>query len=247
MSTSRKTALITGASKGFGRAIAEALAVKGWNLIINARHAKALLATQRHLEQFTKVEAISGDVRDEIHLLQFAERLSVLKWKLDLVVNNASTLGASPQPALLEYEMDAIHNIMHTNVIAPLSLLQKVQPYLAPKARIINVSSDAAVNAYEGWGGYSASKAGLDHLTSIFAKENPQWKVFAFDPGEMRTDLYQAAFPNENIEDRPLPEKVALPAVLQLILGDFPSGRYEAHKLFANRDYLGYSDLLLRK
>ena len=247
MTTTKKTALITGASKGFGRALAEALAIKGWQLIINARNAKVLLVAQRHLEQFTKVEAISGDVRDEIHLLQFAERLEKLKWKVDLVVNNASTIGVSPQPALLDYDINTIHNIMHTNVIAPLSLLQKVQPYLTPNARIINVSSDAAVQPYEGWGGYSASKAGLDHLTQIFAKENPQWKVFAFDPGDMRTDLHQAAFPNENIEDRPLPTDVAIPAVLQLVFGDFESGRYEAEKLHHIDSSLGYSDLVLRK
>ena len=122
--TTRKTALITGASKGFGRALAEALAQNGWQLIINARNAKTLLATQRHLEQFTTVVAISGDVRDEIHLLQFAEKLEQLNWQLDLIINNASTIGASPQPSVLEYSMDALHQIFHTNVLAPISLLQ---------------------------------------------------------------------------------------------------------------------------
>ncbi|MEL6926274.1 MAG: SDR family oxidoreductase [Bacteroidota bacterium] len=246
MKSNKKTALITGASQGFGLALAEALAVKGWQLLINARHAKALLAAQRHLEQFTKVEAISGDVRDEIHLLQFAERLHELGWQLDLVVNNASTIGVSPQPALLDYEVEAFHNIMHTNVIAPISLLQKVAPFLSDHACILNLSSDAAVQAYEGWGGYGASKAGLDHLTSIFATENPQWRVFAFDPGDMRTALHQAAFPEEDISDRPLPEKVAVPAALQLIIGDFPSGRYEAGQLQV-KSALPYPDYLLRK
>ncbi len=233
MSTIKKTALITGASKGFGRALAEALAKVGWRLLINARHAEALLRTQRDLEQYTEVVAISGDVRDEIHLLQFAERLEQAGWTLDLVVNNASTLGASPQPALLDYSTEALHNIVHTNLIAPLSLLQKVRPYLGSEPTIINLSSDAAVETYANWGGYSSAKAGLDHLSRILAIEQPDWRVFAFDPGDMRTDMHQAAFPDENIDDRPLPETIALPAVLQLINGQHPSGRYVAEAIMS--------------
>jgi len=231
MITTTKTALITGASKGFGLALAEALAQKGWQLIINARNAKTLLSTQRHLEQFTTVAAISGDVRDEIHLLQFAEKLEALDWKLDLVVNNASTLGASPQPALLDYHMDTLHQIFHTNVLAPISLLQKVKPFLTRTAKIINLSSDAAANAYEHWGGYGASKAALDHISRTLEVENPNLQVYALDPGDMRTDMHQAAFPGENIEDRPLPTTVAVPAALELILGSHPSGRYAAGEL----------------
>jgi len=233
MKTIKKTALITGASKGFGRALAEVLGKEGWQLIINARNAAELLKTQRALEKFTTVAAISGDVKDEIHLLQFPEKLESLGWKLDLVVNNASTLGASPQPVLLDYSMDSIHKIFHTNVIAPLSLLQKVKPFLTKDARVINISSDAAVNAYENWGGYGASKAALDHLSLIFGKENPSLKVYAFDPGDMRTEMHQKAFPGENIGDRPLPENKAVPAILKLIEGDFESGRYEASAIFA--------------
>ena len=236
MNNHKKTALITGASKGFGRALAQALAQDGWQLIINARNAKELLTTQRELEQLTKVIAISGDVRDEIHLLQFPERLNQVNWQLDLVVNNASTLGASPQPTLLEYSQEAIHQIFHTNVIAPLSLLQKVQPFLTTKATIINLSSDAAANAYENWGGYGSSKAALDHLSLILAKENPSWTVIAFDPGDMRTEMHQAAFPDENIEDRPLPEKFAVPAALKLIQEEVESGRYEAKQVLENQE-----------
>ena len=232
MNTVKKTALITGASKGFGFELALALAMRGWNIVINARNAKALLEAQRRLEKFTNVAAISGDVKDEIHLLQFPEKLNQLEWKLDLVVNNASTLGASPQPSLLEYDINSIHNIFHTNVIAPLSLIQKVHRFLNPSATILNISSDAAVNAYEGWGGYSASKAALDHLTKILGKENPNLRVFSFDPGDMRTDLHQAAFPNESIEDRPLPKEIAVPAVLQLIENQtLKSARYIASQL----------------
>ncbi len=231
MTTIKQTALITGASKGFGKALALALAKEHWQLIINARDARALLQTQRKLEQYTEVLAISGDVRDEIHLWQFVEQVELKGWQIDLVVNNASTIGASPQPTLLDYDINTVHQVLHTNLIAPLSLLQKIIPYLSPNPRIINVSSDAAVQTYEKWGAYSASKAGLDHLSRILALENPTWKVFSFDPGDMRTDLHQAAFPNENIEDRPWPEDVALPAVLELLQGQYPSGRYEANNL----------------
>lgn len=228
MNKKKQTALITGASKGFGRALAEELAKKGWQLIINARDAKQLLATQRQLEKHTEVIAISGDVRDEIHLLQFAERLEQANWTLDLIVNNASTIGPSPQPSLLDYDMDDIHRIFHTNVIAPLSLLQKVRPFSDPKLTVINISSDAAVEPYEKWGGYASSKAALDHLSNILGKEQPTWKIYAFDPGDMRTALHQAAFPGENIEDRPLPGQFAVPAALELIYDDYSSGRYEA-------------------
>ncbi len=226
MNKLKKTALITGASKGFGKALAISLAKEGWNLIINARNAVELLKTQRTLEQWTTVAAISGDVKDEIHLLQFPEKLNQLNWKIDLVVNNASTLGASPQPTVLDYEVNSLHKIFHTNVIAPISLLQKMKPYLTEKATIINISSDAAANAYKNWGGYGASKAALDHLSQTLGKENPELRIYAFDPGDMRTEMHQKAFPNENIDDRPLPNEIAIPAILKLIKGASPSGRY---------------------
>lgn len=231
MNTSEtRTALITGASRGLGLALATALAKEGWQLIINGRNASALLKVQNELSAFAKVEAISGDLIDEIHLLQFPERAARLGG-LDLVVNNASTLGASPQPALLEYKIEDLHQIFHTNVIAPLSLLQKLREQMKPKAVVINISSDAAVEAYAGWGGYGASKAALDHLTAILAKENPQWQIYSFDPGDMRTRLHQEAFPGEDISDRPLPEEVAVPGLLKLIRSSPPAGRYLAKKI----------------
>jgi NAD(P)-dependent dehydrogenase (short-subunit alcohol dehydrogenase family) len=182
MTTTTPTALITGASKGFGLALAEALAQRGWKLIINARNADKLLKAQRKLEEFTEVLAISGDVRDEIHLLQFAEKLAQLNWRLDLIINNASTLGTSPQPLLLEYENETIHQIFHTNVIAPLSLIRKVKSFLAPNATIINLSSDAAANNYENWGGYGASKAALDHISLTLGKEYPGMECLRLRP-----------------------------------------------------------------
>lgn len=230
MHTNQKTALITGASRGLGFAIAQSLAGKGWNLIINGRNPQTLIDAHKKLVQNTNVEAISGDIVDEIHLWQFPERI-VKFGALDLVVNNASTLGVSPQPHLLNFPIEKIHTVFHTNVIAPLSLLQKVQSYMKPGAMVINISSDAAVEAYEGWGGYGASKAALDHLTAILGKENPEWKVYAFDPGDMRTQMHQEAFPGEDISDRPSPEEVALPGILSLIENNPPSGRYTASSI----------------
>ena len=229
--TNKKTALITGASKGLGYSLAEHLAHKGWNLLINARNAKQLLAAKTHLEQFTNVIAISGDVRDEIHLLQLAEALQTNQWQLDLVVNNASALGVSPMPRLLDHPVDDLHVIFHTNMIAPISLLQKVKPYLTTNATIINVSSDAGAEAYETWGAYGGSKAGLDHMTTILAKEYPQYHFYAFDPGDMHTDMHQAAFPGEDISDRPLPTEKAVPAIIYLIENEIPGGRYTASTL----------------
>jgi short-subunit dehydrogenase len=226
MTTDKKTALITGASKGLGFALAESLARNGWKLLINARDARQLLSVKNYLQRFTEVVAISGDVRDEIHLWQLAEALDQHQWKLDLVVNNTSTLGVSPLQPLLSHPVDNLHLVFHTNMIAPISLLQKVQPYLRDGATIINVSSDAGAEAYEKWGAYGGSKAGLDHMTAILGKENPQYHFYAFDPGDMRTDMHQAAFPGEDISDRPLPTEYAVPAILQLIENTLPNGRY---------------------
>jgi NAD(P)-dependent dehydrogenase (short-subunit alcohol dehydrogenase family) len=224
--TNNKIALITGASKGLGYTLAENLALKGWTLLINARNAKKLLDARNRLARITKIIAISGDVRDEIHLLQLAEALQTNQWKLDLVVNNASALGVSPMPSLLDHPIDDLHTIFHTNMIAHISLLQKIRSHLKPGATIINVSSDAGAEAYENWGAYGGSKAGLDHMTTIFAKENPEYKFFSFDPGDMRTDMHQAAFPGQDIGDRPLPQEHAVPALLELIKNELPSGRY---------------------
>ena len=231
MMDNRKTALITGASRGLGFALAEILANKGWNLVINARNAKQLLAVKNRLAGLTKIMAISGDVRDEIHLLQLAEVFEREQWKLDLVVNNASELGISPMNNLLDHPVNNLHAVLHTNMIAPISLLQKVKPHLKTGAKIINVSSDAAVEAYETWGAYGGSKAGLDHITAVLGKENPEFKFYAFDPGDMRTEMHQAAFPGEDITDRPLPSEHAVPAIITLVENNIPGGRYTSNFL----------------
>lgn len=233
MQKNNKTALISGASRGLGLALARALAQQQWQLIINARNAGDLRQVQKELGQWTEVEAISGDVRDEIVLLQFAEVLERREWRLDLLVNNASTLGASPQPPLLDFPVEGLHKVYHTNVIAPLSLLQKVRPYVRSEAIVINISSDAAREVYPGWGVYGAAKAALDHWTAVLAKEQENWHVYAFDPGDMNTALHQAAFPGEDISDRPLPEEQAVPALLRLLAELPDSGRYTAQELSA--------------
>jgi NAD(P)-dependent dehydrogenase (short-subunit alcohol dehydrogenase family) len=223
----QKTALITGASRGLGYALAAALAERGWHLIIDARGEDALEQARQALAEQTQVIAIPGDVTDPAHRAALAEATA----SLDVLVNNASMLGPSPQPHLLDYPLDTLEQVYRTNVFAPLGLIQAVRGVLSPDARILNVTSDAGVEAYTGWGGYGSAKAALDQLSAILAQEQPQWKVYAVDPGDMWTQMQQDAFPGEDISDRPLPE-VSVPGLLELIEGDLPSGRYQAQDLF---------------
>lgn len=224
--TKNKTALITGASKGLGYAVGESLAKAGWNLLINARNTKELLAAKKRLAAFTEVIAIAGDVCDELHLQELADIFKKKQWHLDLLINNASTLGISPLMPLLDHPVENLHTVFHTNIISPVSLLQKVRIYFNNGAKIINVSSDAGKEAYETWGAYGGSKAGLEHMTAILGKENPEYYFYSFDPGDMWTDMHQSAFPDDDISDRPLPTEHAVPAMRQLIEGNLPSGRY---------------------
>jgi NAD(P)-dependent dehydrogenase (short-subunit alcohol dehydrogenase family) len=222
--TSQPTALITGASKGLGRALARALAERGWRLVIDARNSSALSSAAADLP--TAV-AIRGDVADLGHraaLLAAVERLG----RLDLLVNNASTLGPSPLPALDDYPLDALRGVYETNVLAPLALVQLLLPALrASGGTVLNVSSDAAVEAYPGWGGYGSAKAALDRLSAVLGAEEPGIRVYAVDPGDMRTEMHQAAFPGEDIGDRPEPDTV-VPALLRLLDARPASGRYRA-------------------
>jgi NAD(P)-dependent dehydrogenase (short-subunit alcohol dehydrogenase family) len=224
-----QTALITGASRGLGLALARALAQRGWTLIIDARGAGALEAARRELAARTQVVAIAGDVADPNHRQQLADAAQRLGG-LDALVNNAGLLGPSPQPALLDYPLDVLEQVYRANVIAPLALLQAVRPHLKPDARILNVTSDAGVEAYEGWGGYGSSKAALEQLSAVLAVENPALRLYWVDPGDMRTQMHQEAFPSEDIGDRPPPEE-SVPGLLDLLSGARPSGRYQARAL----------------
>ncbi|MCI0575594.1 MAG: SDR family oxidoreductase [Chloroflexi bacterium] len=224
-----QTALITGASRGLGLALARELAGRGWHLLINARGQAALEAAYQELSRHTHVIAIAGDVTDAAHRRALVTAARAMGG-LDAVINNASILGPSPQPELLEYPLELLEQVYRANVVAPLGVLQAVKRALKPGATIINVTSDAAVEPYEGWGGYGSSKAALEQLSSILAAENPGWRVYWVDPGDMRTQMHQEAFPGEDISDRPLPE-TSVPGFLALLTGDYPSGRYAAREL----------------
>ena len=225
----RRTALITGASRGLGLALARGLAADGWSLIIDARGEEALETARAELASLTDVTAIAGNVMDPQHRSDLA-RAATDAGGLDALVNNASVLGPSPQPGLLDYPLGVLEQVYKTNVIAPLALVQAVRDELKPDARIVNVTSDAAVEPYEGWGGYGSSKAALEQLSNILAAENPNWRVYWVDPGDMRTRMHQEAFPDEDISDRPLPEE-SVPGLHELLTGDRPSGRYAARDL----------------
>ena len=224
-----KTVLITGASRGLGLALARRLARENWTLIIDARGAKDLETARTELAQQTRVIALPGDVSGEEHRQALAEAAHEAGG-LDALVNNASILGPSPQPQLLDYPIGVLEEVYRTNAFAPLALVQSLRNELKPGARIINVTSDAAVEPYEGWGGYGSSKAALEQLSAILAAENPSLRVYRVDPGDMRTQMHQEAFPGEDISDRPLPEE-SVPGLLELLEGDLPSGRYEARAL----------------
>jgi NAD(P)-dependent dehydrogenase (short-subunit alcohol dehydrogenase family) len=222
-------ALITGASRGLGLALAQALADRGHGLAIDARGSEALEEARAELAQKTAVTAIAGDVADPRHreeLVAAAARMG----RLRVLVNNASVLGPSPQPALADYPLDVLESVYRINVLAPLGLIQLALPALAPDGVIVNITSDAAVEDYPGWGGYGSAKAALDQLTNVLAAERPDLRVYSADPGDMRTQMHQEAFPGEDISDRPRPE-ASVPGLLRLIAADLPSGRYRVRDL----------------
>lgn len=223
-------ALVTGASMGLGLALAAALSARGWHLVVDARDANRLTAAVASLPAPRSVTAVPGDVADAAHRRDLAAAVGAAGG-LDLLVNNASILGPSPQPRLAAYPLDTLERVYAVNTLAPLALVQLLLPHLERRGgRIVDISSDAAVEAYEGWGGYGSAKAALDHLTAVLAVEEPGLRIYAFDPGDMATDLQQQAFPGEDVSDRASPQSV-VPALLRLVDGDLPSGRYRAADL----------------
>ncbi|PYE49380.1 SDR family NAD(P)-dependent oxidoreductase [Deinococcus yavapaiensis] len=224
-------ALVTGASRGLGLALARALARQGWSLVITARESSELEAARAELAEHATVLALPGDVSDEAHAGALVNAARTLGG-LDALVNNASTLGVTPRPDLLDYDVDALRRVYDVNVLAPLRLAQLAASLLHEGARVVNVSSDAGVEGYAGWGGYGSSKAALEQISRVLAAERPDWRVYWVDPGDMNTRMHQDAFPGEDISDRAPPE-ASVPGFLRLLQGDLPSGRYVARDLAA--------------
>lgn len=221
-----RTALITGASRGLGLALARGLAAQGWNLILTARDPARLRTVRDELAIVTHVAALPGDVTSRDHRADLAV-LARGHTGLDALINNAGMLGPSPQPRLIDYPLATLVEVYLANVVAPLGMIQDLGTELKPGARIVNVTSDAGATPYSGWGGYGSSKAALEQLSAVLALEEPALKVYWVDPGDLRTDMHQAAFPGEDIGDRPLPETV-VPGFVRLLEGNLPSGRYSA-------------------
>jgi NAD(P)-dependent dehydrogenase (short-subunit alcohol dehydrogenase family) len=228
-------AIVTGASRGLGEALATGLARGGWSVVVDGRDPDTLDAAADRIRATAKagtsVITVVGDITDEDHRHELTAAAFELGG-LDLVVNNAGTLGTSPLPSLADYPLDDLRIAFEVNVVAPLALVQDTLPLLldAPQPRVVNVTSDAAVEAYEGWGGYGAGKAALEHLGAVLAAEFPTLTVWSVDPGDLRTAMHQAAFPGEDISDRPEPSSV-VPGFLELIGSDRPSGRYRVAEL----------------
>ncbi|MGW1282028.1 SDR family NAD(P)-dependent oxidoreductase [Streptomyces tsukubensis] len=227
-------AVVTGGSKGLGRALALGLAARGWDLVLGARTAAVLARAAREAEAYgTRVVAVPGDVTDAGHraeLVAAAGRMG----GLDLLVSNASVLGAEPLVRLDVHPLAGLRQALEVNVVAALGLVQESLPLLRASAAgtVIAISSEAAAEAYETWGGYGAAKAALDQLAAVLAVEEPGLRVWAVDPGDMDTDLHTAAVPAEG-EHRPTPESV-VPAFLRLLDERPVSGRYGARSLLSS-------------
>jgi NAD(P)-dependent dehydrogenase (short-subunit alcohol dehydrogenase family) len=230
-------AIVTGASRGLGQALAEGLAREGWSLVIDGRDPTALQAAAARIEALltpgAAIRALTGDITDQSHRQDLVTAATTLGG-VDLLINNAGTLGASPLPSLADYPLDELRVALEVNVVAQLGMTQAALPLLldSPRPRLLNVTSDAAVEAYEGWGGYGAGKAALEHLGAVLAVEFPAVTVWSVDPGDLRTAMHQAAYPGEDISDRPDPASV-VPAFLGLIGSERPSGRYRASELLS--------------
>ena len=229
----QRVAIITGASQGLGLALAKALAREGWSLVIDARGGPRLEAAADEITARSAdgvdIVAITGDIADPAHRRALAEQARALG-PVQLIVNNASTLGASPLPTFDRVTDDVMHRTFDVNVVAPLALIRELANDLGHGATIIDITSDAAVEPYPGWGAYGSSKAALEHASRILAAEHPEWRVLVVDPGDMRTEMHQDAFPGEDISDRPPPDD-SVPGLLALLHGNHPSGRYHAREV----------------
>lgn len=227
--TIRRTAIVTGGSRGLGLALARALNRAGWLVVIDGRDGDALAAAAAQ----TGSVPVRGDIGDPGHRALLVDTARTMTGRLDLVVNNASTLGATPLPQLAGYPLGALADAFTVNVVSPIGLIQSALPLLrAAAGAVVNVTSDAAVEAYPGWGGYGATKAALEQASRVLGAEEPLVRVWWFDPGDMRTAMHQAAFPGEDISDRPDPDTVA-PCILDLLARRPPSGRVRASDLAA--------------
>ena len=227
----RRVAIVTGASRGLGEALAEGLAREGWSLVIDARTAGDLEVVRARLSGVTAVTALAGDVADPEHRRRLVRAAADLGG-LDLLVNNAGSLGPTPLPPLADAPLDGVREALEANLVAPLALIQEAAGLLDGSGRpaVVNITSDASVEPYEGWGVYGATKAALDQVSRVLGAERPRWKVWAVDPGDMRTRMHQDAFPGEDISDRPEPS-VVVPSLLALVASDRPSGRLRASEL----------------
>jgi NAD(P)-dependent dehydrogenase (short-subunit alcohol dehydrogenase family) len=224
-----RTAIVTGGSSGLGRALAAGLVAEGWMVVVDGRNAPALRAAAVEIG----AHAVPGDVTDARHRTELVETAQQRTGRLDLLVNNAGALGPSPLPPLCEFPLDEMEMLFRVNVVAPIGLVQKSLPLLrASGGAVLNVTSDAAVEPYPGWGGYGSAKAALEQASNVLAAEEPLVRVWWLDPGDMRTPMHQAAFPGEDISDRPAPESV-VPTVVDVVRRRPPSGRIRAADLLA--------------
>jgi NAD(P)-dependent dehydrogenase (short-subunit alcohol dehydrogenase family) len=224
-----RVAIITGGSQGLGLALARALAERGYALVVDARRADRLATAEAELAERTKVVAIAGDVTDPEHRRRLVHAAAELG-KIAVLVNNASTLGQSPLPLLADIDAEVLRRLFETNVLAPIALYQVAAPLLGPGAVVVNITSDAAVEGYAGWGGYGASKAALEQAGRVLAAEREDLRVLTVDPGDMRTEMHQDAFPEEDVSDR-LPPDASVPGIVALVEGHQPSGRYAAREV----------------
>jgi NAD(P)-dependent dehydrogenase (short-subunit alcohol dehydrogenase family) len=243
----RRTALITGGSRGLGLALARYLATDGWNLVVDGRDADALERARREVDAAGPgtVIALPGDIADPVHVAALVNAAAG-QGRFELLVNNAGTLGPSPLPHVAWLRTGDLERILQTNVVAPLRLVQAALPHLrAARGAIVNVTSDAAVEGYEGWGGYGASKAALEQLSRVLAAEETDVRVLWVDPGDMRTQMHQDAFPGEDISDRPTPES-RVPGLVRLVDERWPSGRYRVGDLLERADLEPGEELVAR-